>query len=128
MLFLLAKSFVCTFLVAFNFYGAALLFYQPQLLKKIGQLLVLFVPVLLLSLVLKRQFAATPYSVVPLLSINLFLLLMLAGLPSKKAAMPLGPSSFAVKFSREQVKGLALYFTLLAPAGVSAIQVLTFFK
>jgi hypothetical protein len=126
MLLFFAKALACAVLVPFNFYGAALLFYQSHLLKKLGQLLLLLVPPILLHLVLRL--ATAPYPDVPFLSMGLLFLLMLAGLPSKEATKP--PVSFAVsfRFSQEQLKGSALFFTLLFPAFVSVIQALTLFK
>jgi hypothetical protein len=127
MLFL-AKSFICACLVALNFYGAALLFYQPLLLKKIGQLLVLLVPVILLHLVLKRVLPVGPSPAVPFLSLMLFLLLMLAGLPSQKTASSVSATFLPFKFSQEQLTGNALFFTVLVPALLCAIQVMTLLK
>jgi hypothetical protein len=126
MLLFLVKALVCAVLVPFNFYGAALLFYQSHLLKKLGQLLLLLVLPILLHLVLRLL--AAPYASVPFLSVGLLFLLLLAGLPSKEATKPLVSSAVSFRFSQEQLKGSALFFTLVFPAFVSIVQVLTLFK
>jgi len=128
MLLLLATTLVWAFLVAINFYGARLLFQQPQLLKKLGQLLLLHGPVVLLHLVLKHQPGATSYAAVPLLSSSLFLLLMLAGLPSKVGPKPLSASSLSPSFLPGNSSATAVFFTWLCPAFVSLAQALTLFK
>ena len=128
MLLLLATTLVWAFLVAINFYGARLLFQQPQLLKKLGQLLLLHGPVVLLHFVLKHQPGAASYAAVPLLSSSLFLPLMLAGLPSKADPKPLLSSPLFPDFSSGSLSATALFFTWLCPAFVSLAQALTLFK
>jgi hypothetical protein len=124
---LLAKSFTYALLAALNFYGTTLLFQQPQLLKKLGQLLLLLALVFLLHFVLKRLLAPT-YAAIPLLSGVLFLLPMLAGLPSREVPKPLAASLFSGNFSWQRLSGRGIFFTWLFPAFVSLAQALTLFK
>jgi hypothetical protein len=125
---LLTKTFGCAMLIAVNFYGAALLFQQPHLLKKVGQLLLLLMLVTLLHLALKRQLVAATYAAVPLLSSILFLLLMLAGLPSKAGPKSLPAPPLALRLLPGKLSSAAVFFTLLCPAFVSLIQALTLLK
>jgi hypothetical protein len=127
MLLFLAKSSACVVLVALNFYGTALLFQQAQLLKKLGQLLLLLALVLLLHFVLKRLLGFAE-AAVPLLSGVLFQLPMLAGLPNKEDPKPLAASPFSGSFFWQRVSGRAIFFTWLFPAFISLSQVLTLFK
>jgi hypothetical protein len=127
MLLFLAKSVTGALLVALNFYGTALLFQQPQLLKKLGQLLLLLVLVFLLHLILKRLLGSAD-AAVPLLSGVLFLLPMLAGLSSKEAPKSLAASPFSSNFSLQRLSGRTIFFTWLFPAFVSLSQILRLFK
>jgi hypothetical protein len=125
MLLLLLKSVACGGFFAFNFYAATQLFYQPQLLPKLGQLLVLGALPLLLHLGLKRLLGPLPLAAMPLLSCLLLVQQLLAGLPSKECRPP---QFWPVRLPKERFTGRAFLFTFLSPAFTTLVQTLILFK